>query len=511
MPGTRQETRPFSENATALETAASTVVITTALETAANAVVITDGKGIILWVNPAFTSLTGYTSEEVKGKNPRLLKSGKHDQQFYKNLWTTILTGKTWCGDFTNRRKDGSLYQDEHTITPVRSKDGRITHFIAIMNDVTERKRAEQALREREKELKEAQRVANVGGWKWVAQTDTFTCSEEFCRIAGCDPEGPTPRYKDGLQIFTPENWASLEPAIQRTLRTGMPYDLDLEIVRPDGTRKWITIRGEALTNAAEEIVGLRGTAQDITERKRAEASLKERETELKEAQRVAHVGSWQLDLASNQAVWSNELYRMLGLNPDLHPPPYPEQHHLFTPESWQRLTTDLDRTAKTGVPYELELEMIRSDGSTGWMLARGEPVLNRHGAIVGLRGIAQDITERKQTEEEIRQLNAGLEQRVNERTAQLRGCRGRNRGVFLFGVARSPRTYPRHGRLFAHDAGGLWRKGRRRGQAHVEGHPQRGQADGKSCRRFARVLAAEPSTDGDFGCGHDGAGEIRI
>ncbi len=124
MPRTRQETQPFSENATALETAANAVVITTALETAANAVVITDGKGVILWVNPAFTSLTGYRSEDVLGKNPRLLKSGKHDRQFYKDLWTTVLTGKTWRGDFTNRRKDGSLYQDEHTITPVRSKEG---------------------------------------------------------------------------------------------------------------------------------------------------------------------------------------------------------------------------------------------------------------------------------------------------------------------------------------------------------------------------------------------------
>jgi len=133
MPRTRQEARPFSENATALETAA-------------NAVVITDNKGIILWVNPAFTSLTGYPSEEVLGKNPRLLKSGKHEREFYQNLWTTVLNGKTWRGEFTNRHKDGSLYQDEHTITPVRSKEGAITHFIAIMNDVTERKRAEQQL-----------------------------------------------------------------------------------------------------------------------------------------------------------------------------------------------------------------------------------------------------------------------------------------------------------------------------------------------------------------------------
>jgi len=119
---------------------------TNALDTAANGVVITNAKGIILWVNSAFTALTGYSSEEVLGKTPSLLKSGKHDREFYQNLWTALLAGQTWHGDFTNRRKDGSLYQDEHTITPVRSKEGVITHFIAIMNEVTARKRAEQKL-----------------------------------------------------------------------------------------------------------------------------------------------------------------------------------------------------------------------------------------------------------------------------------------------------------------------------------------------------------------------------
>jgi len=125
----------------------------TALETAADAVVITDIKGIILWVNPAFVALTGYSSEEAIGQTPRLLNSGQHVREYYQDLWTTILAGRTWRGNFTNRRKDGRLYHDEHTITPVRTKQGAITHFIAIMNDVTERKRAEQELRDTEQRL----------------------------------------------------------------------------------------------------------------------------------------------------------------------------------------------------------------------------------------------------------------------------------------------------------------------------------------------------------------------
>ncbi len=117
-----------------------------ALESAVNTVLITDRDGRIAWVNPAFTCLTGYTAEEVLGQNPRLLKSGYHDQAFYRDLWETILSGQVWQREMTNRRKDGSLITEEQTITPVRDERGDITHFVSINHDITERRRAQETL-----------------------------------------------------------------------------------------------------------------------------------------------------------------------------------------------------------------------------------------------------------------------------------------------------------------------------------------------------------------------------
>ncbi len=136
-----------------------TLLQSTAMESAANGIVIADNNGNIIWVNPAFTSLTGYSAAEVVGRNPRVLKSGMQDESFYRNMWETILSGQVWRSELVNRRKDGSTYTEEMTITPVKNKQGAITHFIAIKEDVTERKQAEEqikaSLREKEVLLKE--------------------------------------------------------------------------------------------------------------------------------------------------------------------------------------------------------------------------------------------------------------------------------------------------------------------------------------------------------------------
>jgi PAS domain S-box-containing protein len=127
-----------------------------ALNAAANGIVITDHLGHIVWINHAFTKLTGYTEREVFGRTPSILKSGKQSREFYEDLWRTIRGGHFWRGGLRNRRKDGTLYDEEMTITPLHSTGGEITHFIAIKQDVTERKALE-------KQYLRAQRIEGIG------------------------------------------------------------------------------------------------------------------------------------------------------------------------------------------------------------------------------------------------------------------------------------------------------------------------------------------------------------
>jgi diguanylate cyclase (GGDEF)-like protein/PAS domain S-box-containing protein len=133
-----------------------------ALEATANAVVITDRKGVIIWVNAAFEQLTGYSRAEVSGQDTRLLKSGRTPQAVYAELWRTILAGRIWRGEIINRRKDGSLYDEEMTITPVRDNGGETTHYIAIKQDITERKKAEEHTWKMEESLRIVGRMADL-------------------------------------------------------------------------------------------------------------------------------------------------------------------------------------------------------------------------------------------------------------------------------------------------------------------------------------------------------------
>jgi len=140
----------------------------------------------------------------------------------------------------------------------------------------------------------------------------------------------------------------------------------------------------------------------DISSRKEIEKQLQQNVADLLESQRIAHLGTWRLNLSNNEVVWSEELYKMYGFDPKKPVPPYTQHMKLFTAESWNRLSSALEKTRVEGTPYELELETVTQDGQNGWMWVRGEAERNSEGKIITLWGAAQDISEHKRIENEL-------------------------------------------------------------------------------------------------------------
>ena len=176
--------------------------------------------------------------------------------------------------EYRLRRHDGEYRWMLDAGLPLFSPDGSFTGYIGSCIDITERRHAEDALRRKEMELRESQRLAGVGSWTWDADTDTVGWSEELHHLSGRDPHLRAVSYKDHGTLYTPESWVQLQRAVEEALRTGASYELDLEMIRADSTRIWVTARGEVQRDSAGRIVGLRGTVQDITERKQRENAL---------------------------------------------------------------------------------------------------------------------------------------------------------------------------------------------------------------------------------------------
>ena len=140
--------RNFTERKQAEE---ERILLATAIEQAAESVVITDKDGNIQYVNPSFETITGYSHQEAIDKNPRILKSDKHTKEFYKDMWNTITSGRVWSGHLINKRKDGTFYEEEATISPVKNKSGEVINFVAVKRDMTEEIKLEGKLRQAQK------------------------------------------------------------------------------------------------------------------------------------------------------------------------------------------------------------------------------------------------------------------------------------------------------------------------------------------------------------------------
>ncbi len=274
-------------------------LLETALRAAANAIVITGPDGTIEWVNPAFVRRTGYSADEAVGKSPRILKSGRHGPAFYKGIWETIVAGGVWQGEIVNRRKDGSLYNEEMTITPVTDAGGAIRHFVAVKQEITERKRAEAAVRESEERLRLAQQIARVGTFDWDLRTGRIRWGEELEGMHGL-PAGRFPGTLEAWeQMIHRLDRQKAVRAIGDAAERGERLESEWRVVWPNGTVRWLAGRASILKDASGLPRRMVGAQIDITERKQAEERLRELNETLEErvTQRTAEVERTALQL----------------------------------------------------------------------------------------------------------------------------------------------------------------------------------------------------------------------
>ncbi|NOR86150.1 MAG: PAS domain S-box protein [Bacteroidales bacterium] len=197
-----------------IETEALLKKLSTAVEQSANSVVITDIDGNIEYVNPQFINTTSYSFEEVKGKNPRILKGGELPNSKYKELWDTITAGNVWQGEFLNKDKNNQLFWENATITPIRNNSGEITNYLAIKENITQRKKDRQEIEDMSKRLSMAIRAANFGIWELNLITKEIFWDEKMHEIYKVDSHDDLNKFKHFKKTVFKNHWTKLIESI---------------------------------------------------------------------------------------------------------------------------------------------------------------------------------------------------------------------------------------------------------------------------------------------------------
>ena len=377
-----------------------------ALNAAANGIIITDVSGRIEWANPAFSRLTGYELNEVLGKNPRdLVKSGKHDADFYRNLWKTILASKVWHGEVINRTKSGTLYDEEMAITPITDSLGKITNFVAIKQDISLRKATESALAASEKRARLAISGSQAALWDYDLTTGEVYLSEGWSEFLGHSQRVTNTTIEALTGLVPEEEREKVRTALQGAIKgeKNSSYQVTHRVKKEDGGYIWIRSEGHVTERDRNgRALRMTGTNRDITERKLAEDALRENEEKLRGLYELSPVGIALTDINGRYIEFNNAFRKICGYDRE-------ELNRLdywdLTPKKYEaeeaRQLESLQQKGHYG-PYEKEY--IRKDGSLIPIQLNGMLIDGKDNQKY-IWSIVEDISERKKMEKQIREL----------------------------------------------------------------------------------------------------------
>jgi PAS domain S-box-containing protein len=370
-------------------------------ENSAIGVAVTDLNARYLATNNVYQTIVGYTEEELRALD---FLSLTHEDYREANwaLITELVEGKRRQFQIEKkyRRKDGSLVWVRNNVSLVPGTE-RVARFImALSEDITQRKRAEEALQRSEGYLAEAQKLTRTGSWAaHVHQMENLYWtnvywSEELFRIFGFDPSPTPPSEVEIVGRLHPEDVLHNKPLVDQAIRGRSGFEVDYRLLLPNGAAKYIHVVGHPVVNASDDVIEIVGTAMDVTERKRAEDALRESEAFLLEAQRLTRTCSWRHEVLSGKVTVSAEGFAMFGIESeddassvDFY---HSRKHPKDRPEAEQAYAAALLRKTE----FEADFRIVLPDGTIKTIRSIGHPILDERGDVLEFVGASIDVTE---------------------------------------------------------------------------------------------------------------------
>jgi len=298
---------------------------------------------------------------------------------------------------------------------PLRDEHGDIVKWYGVTTDIEDRKRAEEALgalsrdlQESKAKLEEAQCITRVGYWEWDILTGRVNWSDETYRIYGLRPQERPMNLATMREKIHPEDWGGVFRALEEALSGGARYKSECRVFRPTGEVRIIDSQGDVKRDTSGRPTLMFGTVQDITDRKRAEEALQQNQFYLAEGQRLAHMGSWAFNPSGFFEYWSQELFKIYGLDPQKGAPTLEQYLTTVHPQDRDFMANTIKRMHAERSGCDVKKRIVRPDGEQRYIRCVGIPVVEGE-ALKGFLGTAMDITEQERLTEELERQQAYL------------------------------------------------------------------------------------------------------
>jgi PAS domain S-box-containing protein len=389
-----------------------------ALAAAVNAIVITDREGTIQWANHAFTKLTGYLVDEVVGKNPRLLKSHKQDPAFYTQMWETILAGRVWRGELINQRKNYTYYFEEMSITPLLDNNGNISHFIAIKQDITRRKAAEQALLEEKERYRSLYENLPIGMYRTTPEGQILMANPALVQMLGyASIEELAERNLENEDYGQNYSRSDFKRQIEQK---GGVRGLEVSLIKKDGSLIFVRENGRVVRDRSGIFLYYEGTIEDNTEIHQSQMQNLRLVAAVENAAEIVILsdreGQIQYVNPAFKTVLGIESGEVIGRNILIFSNAYQDTN------AWQLIL----QLPRSGQVWRGGIRTNHADGSAREMDATISPVVGLDDEISSLVYLMRDVTQERKAEmqrrqsqklEAIGQLAAGIAHEINTPT----------------------------------------------------------------------------------------------
>jgi diguanylate cyclase (GGDEF)-like protein/PAS domain S-box-containing protein len=384
-------------------------ILSMAVEQSPASVVITNLNGNIEYVNPRFSKTTGYSLKEAVGQNPRILKTDLTPKDTHKSLWNMLLAGKEWRGEFINRKKDGSQYYESAIISPITDREGHVTHYLAVKEDITERKAYEAELFASERRYRSLFEKSQDAVFVIGLDGQYLAANQQ-----GLDMLGYTLTEFLNLTIKDTSSETDKTEEILKRLLTGEKIQTyERYFLRKDGQIVPTEVSIDLATDKDGKPLHIQSIVRDISERKKNEAAL--RESEAKYRIVADNTSDWEFwsDPSGKYVYISPYCKYISGYEPGelMADPELPRQ--LVYPDD--RLLMDRhNQIANQQIKDSVDFRIIHKDGSIRWISHTCTPIFDEQAKYLGIRGNNRDITQRKLAEAALEQANNRLNVQLN-------------------------------------------------------------------------------------------------